>query len=56
LRLTSYVPLPKSATPSRIHSNAKLYDFALDDADMKTLDDLDRGNAGAVSWNPVDAD
>jgi len=51
-----YVPLPKSATPARIHSNAKLYDFELADEDMKKLDGLDRGKDGSVSWNPVDAD
>jgi diketogulonate reductase-like aldo/keto reductase len=50
-----YVPLPKSATPARIHSNAKLYDFELADEDMTKLDGLDRGKDGAISWNPVDA-
>lgn len=49
----SFVPLVKSATPSRIKSNAELYDFELDEEDMKALDDLDRGDSGAVSWNPV---
>ncbi|KAL0068847.1 hypothetical protein AAF712_004178 [Marasmius tenuissimus] len=49
-------PLPKSATPSRIHSNAQLYDFELDSDDMARLDGLDRGKDGAVSWNPVNAD
>jgi len=51
-----YVPLPKSATPARINSNAQLYDFALDVDDMAQLDALDRGSKGAVSWNPVDVD
>ena len=50
----SFVPLPKSATPVRIHANAALYDFELDDADMTALDALDHGKDGAVSWNPVD--
>ncbi|KAJ3534435.1 hypothetical protein NM688_g7138 [Phlebia brevispora] len=49
-----FVPLPKSATPSRIHSNAQVYDFELDDADMASLDALDKGKEGAISWNPVD--
>ncbi|KAI0344533.1 Aldo/keto reductase [Trametopsis cervina] len=49
-----FVPLPKSATPARIHSNAQVYDFELDAEDMKRLDALDQGRAGAVSWNPVD--
>jgi hypothetical protein len=50
----SFVPLPKSASPDRIHSNALLYDFALDQDDMTKLDGLDKGKEGAVSWNPVD--
>lgn len=51
-----FVPLPKSATPSRIHSNTVLYDFELHEEDMKKLDALDQGREGAVSWNPVNAD
>ncbi|ORY34559.1 putative aldo-keto reductase [Naematelia encephala] len=51
-----YIPLPKSVTPSRIKSNADLYDFELDQGDMKALDGLDEGAKGACSWNPVDAD
>ncbi|KZP07923.1 Aldo/keto reductase [Athelia psychrophila] len=49
-----YIPLPKSATPARIHSNTQLYDFALDAGDMAALDGLDGGKAGGISWNPVD--
>jgi len=49
-----FVPLPKSDTPSRIHSNTKLYDFELTEEDVQKLDALDRGKAGAVNWNPVD--
>ncbi|PSR84409.1 hypothetical protein PHLCEN_2v5446 [Hermanssonia centrifuga] len=44
----------KSATPARIHSNTKVYDFELDEDDMKRLDALDQGKEGAISWNPVD--
>ena len=51
-----FVPLPKSATPSRIQSNAQLYDFELSPEDMARLDALDQGKKGAISWNPVDAD
>ncbi|KJA27904.1 hypothetical protein HYPSUDRAFT_130547 [Hypholoma sublateritium FD-334 SS-4] len=51
-----FVPLPKSATPARIRSNAQAYDFALDAGDMAALDALDLGKAGGISWNPVDAD
>ncbi|KAF7432780.1 hypothetical protein PC9H_004723 [Pleurotus ostreatus] len=50
-----FVPLPKSATPGRIHSNAQVYDFSLNEDDMKDLDSLDRGAEGAISWNPVGA-
>jgi len=50
-----FVPLPKSATPDRIRSNAELYDFELDSEDVVLLDSLDVGKAGAISWNPVDA-
>lgn len=52
----SFVPLPKSATPSRIHANANLYDFELTEGDIGELDALDKGKEGAISWNPVDAD
>ncbi|RDB24887.1 hypothetical protein Hypma_007759 [Hypsizygus marmoreus] len=51
-----FVPLPKSATPARIRSNAQLYDFELADEHVLMLDSLDRGKDGAISWNPVDAD
>lgn len=50
-----FVPLPKSATLSRIRSNANVYDFELSEAQMSSLDALDRGKKGAVTWNPVDA-
>ena len=49
----SYIPLVKSTTPSRIHSNTKLYDFVLEQEDMEKLDALDQGDAGAISWNPI---
>lgn len=48
-----YVPLPKSETPSRIRSNANLYDLELSEDDMQKLDGLDRGDDGAISWNPT---
>lgn len=41
-------PLPKSDTPSRIEGNADVYDFELDSDDMKKLDSLDQGDAGAM--------
>ncbi|KAI4526474.1 Aldo/keto reductase [Schizophyllum commune Loenen D] len=51
-----FVPLPKSETPSRIHSNAQVYDFELSEEDIAQLNSLDCGKNGAVSWNPVGAD
>jgi len=51
-----FVPLPKSSKPERVVSNAEVYDFELSESDMKKLDDLDQGDNGAISWNPVNAD
>jgi diketogulonate reductase-like aldo/keto reductase len=50
-----YSPLPKSAQPHRVSSNADVYDFDLEDADMEALLSLDQGDSGAVTWNPVNA-
>ncbi|KAL4074328.1 NADP-dependent oxidoreductase domain-containing protein [Scleroderma citrinum] len=50
-----FVPLPKSVTPTRIRSNAIVYDFELSPEDMGQLDSLDLGQEGAILWNPVDA-
>ncbi|KAI6752372.1 hypothetical protein HG530_013741 [Fusarium avenaceum] len=44
----NWVPLPKSDTPDRIRANIDVFEFDLDDKDMKTLDDLDEGAAGAI--------
>ena len=55
MRNNSFVPLPKSSRPERILSNSQVYDFELDGEDMAALDALDRGGAGAVTWNPVNA-
>jgi len=51
-----FIPLPKSAQPSRVISNADVYDFELDQEDIAEIDKLDQGKNGAISWNPVDAD
>jgi diketogulonate reductase-like aldo/keto reductase len=48
--LSSFIPLPKSVTPSRIISNTHLYDFSLSPAQMEALDELDKGLEGSVSW------
>ena len=41
-------PLPKSDTAERIQANADVYDFEISSQHMKTLDDLDEGEAGAI--------
>ncbi|KZV92260.1 Aldo/keto reductase [Exidia glandulosa HHB12029] len=51
-----YIPLVKSTKEERIKANADVYDFELDEQDMKDLDSLDMGANGAIAWNPVDAD
>ncbi|KAF1943658.1 Aldo/keto reductase [Clathrospora elynae] len=43
-----FVPLPKSDTPSRIVSNADVYDFNLDEEDMYKLGGLDQREQGAI--------
>ncbi|EEP79556.1 conserved hypothetical protein [Uncinocarpus reesii 1704] len=43
-----WVPLPKSDTPENIKANADLYDFALAEEDMATLNALDEGADGAI--------
>ncbi|CCL98371.1 uncharacterized protein FIBRA_00366 [Fibroporia radiculosa] len=49
-------PLPKSSQPTRVVSNADVYDFEIACEDMARLDSLDMEGDGATSWNPVDAD
>ena len=49
------MPLPKSSRPERVLTNSQVYDFELSEEDMAALDALDRGKAGAITWNPVDA-
>lgn len=43
-----WVPLPKSDTPSRIETNADLYDFELTKEEMKKMDNLNQGSKGAI--------
>lgn len=50
-----FVPLPKSANPDRVVSNADVYDFELSPEQMAAIDALDQGKDGEISWNPVDA-
>lgn len=53
---SSFSPLPKSANPERVVSNADLYDFRISQEDMAKFDALDKGKEGAISWNSVDVD
>lgn len=45
-----FVPLPKSVTESRIKANADVYDFELDQSDMKTLE---TGEYQPCTWDPT---
>ncbi|KAM5541847.1 hypothetical protein V8D89_004576 [Ganoderma adspersum] len=51
-----FAPLPKSADPVRVVSNAAVYDFELSAEDVAAIDALDRGKDGTITWNPVDVD
>ncbi|KIW30875.1 uncharacterized protein PV07_02567 [Cladophialophora immunda] len=46
-----FVPLPKSVTPSRIEENAAIYDFELDEDDMKSLHFP--SSYAPCSWDPT---
>ncbi|KAH9851349.1 Aldo/keto reductase [Lenzites betulinus] len=50
-----FIPLPKSSQPTRVVSNAEVFDFEISAEDVAAIDALDRGKDGAVTWNPVDA-
>ena len=44
------MPLPKSATHSRIEENAEIYDFELTTEEIKTLE---TGDYAPCSWDPT---
>lgn len=37
------VVIPKSTNPKRLRENISIFDFRLDDSEMKQLNDLDQG-------------
>jgi methylglyoxal/glyoxal reductase len=45
------VPLPRSQNPEHIKANLDVFDFELDDEDMKKLDSLSDGER--VTWDPA---
>ncbi|KAJ4268634.1 hypothetical protein NW762_002701 [Fusarium torreyae] len=53
-QIEGWVPLPKSSKPARIHENIDVFDFALEQDDMESLDGLDEGSAGAIFRMNVD--
>lgn len=46
------VVFPKSVTPKRIEENFALFDFELNDSDVKALSALDKGEPGRTGPNP----
>ena len=46
------IVFPKSTTPSRMKENFEIFDFALDEQQMKALSSLDRGEQGRTGPNP----
>lgn len=40
--------IPKSVNPDRLRQNIDIFDFVLDDDDVKQLESLDRGENGRI--------
>ena len=39
----TYIPIPKSVNPARIHENFQIFDWSLAEDDMTAIDKLDEG-------------
>jgi 2,5-diketo-D-gluconate reductase A len=50
------IVFPKSVSPDRVRANFDLFDFELDDADMKAISALDRGESGRTGPTPNNFD
>ncbi|KAL6714209.1 hypothetical protein ACLMJK_008704 [Lecanora helva] len=47
------IAIPKSENPGRIRENAGIYDFELDEEDLRRIEGLDQGQKGNIGvWNP----
>lgn len=49
-----FIAIPKSTTRARIEENIGIFDFSLDDAEMRSIDGLESGNR--TSWDPATFD
>eukprot|EP00486_Rosalina_sp_Unknown_P003685 CAMPEP_0201575570 /NCGR_PEP_ID=MMETSP0190_2-20130828/20857_1 /ASSEMBLY_ACC=CAM_ASM_000263 /TAXON_ID=37353 /ORGANISM="Rosalina sp." /LENGTH=678 /DNA_ID=CAMNT_0048005375 /DNA_START=26 /DNA_END=2062 /DNA_ORIENTATION=- len=47
-----FIVLPKSVTPERILANGDVFEFAIEEHEMKTLEELQKEKL-RVSWNPL---
>ncbi|KAG6843939.1 hypothetical protein H0H87_011524 [Tephrocybe sp. NHM501043] len=47
-----YVPLPKTVSPKRVLSNADIFNFTLDEQEIRDLDALDENLV--TDWDPTD--
>jgi 2,5-diketo-D-gluconate reductase A len=45
------LPLPRSTNPDHIESNFDVFDFKINENDLRTLDSLSDG--GRVTWDPA---
>ena len=47
------IAIPKSENPGRIKENVGIYDFALDEEDLRKIAKLDAGQEGSIGdWDP----